>query len=162
MSALTGAGSVAAVSSASQPQGDFGELTNNEFFEIMMAELSSQDPLEPNDTTALMEQIALIRSIESDTSITDNLGDLLDQSSFNSAAGLIGALVSGVSESGQRIADLVISVSRTPDGAVLNTADGSRVPIDNVDEVLGRLADAAPDDPGDDDPDNDDDSGDTP
>lgn len=155
MSALGGAGSAAAVSSVrtDPSENDFGSLSNSEFFEIIMTELSAQDPLAPNDTKALIEQISLIRGIESDENITDSLDNLSDQSEFNSAAGLIGTLVSGVSEDGRRILDVVTSVSRTSDGPVLNFVDGTRVKVSNVDEVREQidLSDLLDDDEPDDD-----------
>lgn len=163
MSAVSGAGSAAAVGSASNNSDrdrQFGALSNNEFFEIMMSELTQQDPLEPNDTKALMEQIALIRSIESNQTMTDSLRELVDQSSFASAAGLIGALVSGVSEDGRRVQDLVLSVSRTAQGSVLNLWDGSRVNVENVDEIVGGFTPQNDDTPPDDDDDTNDDNGD--
>ncbi len=164
MSAVSGAGSAAAIGAASDRDRQFGALTNDEFFEIMMSELTQQDPLEPNDTKALMEQIALIRSIESDQAMTDSLGELVEQSSFASAAGLIGALVSGISEDGRRVQDLVLSVSKTAEGSILNLWDGSRVNVDNVDEIVGGFTpkddDTPPDGDGDDDDNNDDDNGD--
>jgi len=158
MSALGGV-SAAAASSSTRPvdEGDsgFGELTNSDFFDIIMAELGAQDPLEPNDTQALLEQISLIRGIESDENVTESLQSLTDQNEFAAAAGLIGSLVSGVSTDGRRVADLVTSVSRTPDGTVLNLLDGSRVRIDQVDEALGPIdLDGDDDDAGDVDPDN--------
>ena len=141
MSALGGVGSAAAIgASTTRTESDdtgFGELSNSEFFEIIMTELGSQDPLEPNDTKALIEQISLIRGIESDEKVTESLETLADQSEFSSAAGLIGALISGISEDGRRVSDLVTSVTQTQNGPIMNLLDGSRVRIDNVDEILG-------------------------
>jgi len=156
MSALSGttSASLSSTTSTGSSNSDLGSLSNDEFFELIMAELSAQDPLEPNDTQALIEQISLIRSIESDEQMTESLNELADQSAFNSAAGMIGQLVSGITESGQRVDDLVVSVSNTADGPILNLLDGSRVPVGNVDEVAGGIVfedDSGDDDSGDDD-----------
>ncbi|MEM7621698.1 MAG: flagellar hook capping FlgD N-terminal domain-containing protein [Planctomycetota bacterium] len=138
MSALGGV-SAASVSTArsDSSDNDFGSLSNGEFFDIIMTELTAQDPLAPNDTKALIEQISLIRGIESDEKVSDTLTELSEQSSFNSAAGLIGTLVSGVTDDSRRVSDLVTSVSKTLDGTKLNMLDGSRIDVSNVDEVLG-------------------------
>ena len=40
---------------------------------------------------------------------------------------------------GRRVADVVLSVSRTEEGPVLNLFDGSRVPFANADEVVAPL-----------------------
>src|SRR5690606_4634632 len=50
---------------SSQPNA-FSGLTSEQFVEIMMTEMQGQDPLEPNDSEAMLNQIANIRSIQSD------------------------------------------------------------------------------------------------
>lgn len=122
----------------------FGALSSDEFTKVIFAELSQQDPLKPNDTSALLEQLSMIRSIESDMNLSDNLGELLTRNEFASSTGLIGQFVGGISERGERVADLVLSVSRTSEGPMLNLANGSRVSLGQVDEIVspeiaGRL-----------------------
>ncbi len=119
----------------------FSELTSEEFVEIMIQELTNQDPLAPSDSQALLEQISTIRSIESDTALLDRLDSLVGHNEFASASGLIGALVGGINEQGRRVADVVLSVSRTDEGPVLNLYDGSRVPLSQVDEVVRTFDD---------------------
>lgn len=121
------------------PTRGFSEINSEDFVAMMMSELSHQDPLEPNDTQKLLDQISSIRSIESDQSLLDSLGGMVHSNEFASAANLIGTLVSGINEQGSRSADVVLSVSRTSDGPVLNLFDGSRVPFKNVDEVVAPL-----------------------
>lgn len=113
-----------------------GGLSSDEFFRLIFTELSNQDPLEPNDTNALLEQIANIRSIQSDVDLVDRLGELVGQNELSSGAGLIGRLVSGLSEADERVSGVVHSVSKTDDGVVLNLDGGARVPMSSVDRVL--------------------------
>ena len=130
---------------------------------MILSELSNQDPLEPNDTEALLNQISTIRNIESDEAMLDSLSGMVDSNEFASAANLIGTLISGISETNTRVADVVLSVSRTEEGPVLNLFDGSRVPFENVDEVVAPLSlddeDGDGDGDGSDDTNNDDDNG---
>lgn len=123
----------------------FNEMTSEDFAKIIFAELSNQDPLQPNDSKALLEQLSSIRSIQSDMDLSTRLQSLVAQNEMSSAAGLIGKFVSGVSDENLRVAELVVSVSRTKDGAVLNLHGGHRVKMKNVDEVLdlGGAGDAA-------------------
>ena len=132
MNAVDAIGSSASASESSAVSG----LTSDEFFQLIFAELSSQDPLEPNDTNALLEQIANIRSIQSDDDLSTRLTDLVGQNELASGAGLIGKLVSGVSQTNQRVSGLVQSVSKTDEGVVLNLAGGTRVSMSGVDQVL--------------------------
>jgi len=140
----------------------FSALTSGEFLQIIFTELTNQDPLSPNDTQSMLNQLSTIRSIESDTQMVDSLTRLVNQNEFAAASGLIGSLVSGISLDNRRVADLVVSVSMTQDGPVLNLFDGSRMFFSNVDEIVGPIDnDSPPDDDeppiGDDDDQNDDD-----
>lgn len=126
--------------------GGMGSLSSDEFFKLIFTEMSNQDPLKPNDTSALLDQIANIRSIESDVDLVDRLGELVGQNELSAGAGLIGRLVSGLSEGNQRVTGLVNSVSRTAEGVVLNLDAGVRVPMRDVDRVLeGDAGDAGED-----------------
>jgi len=134
------------------PARGFSEISSEEFVSLMMSELTNQDPLEPNDSEQLLNQIATIRSIESDEAMLESLDGLVGSNEFASAANLIGTLISGRTEAGTRAADVVLSVSRTEAGPVLNLFDGSRVPFAKVDEVVAPLdqEDNPDDDPDDD------------
>ena len=126
---------------AGSPQADgFSQLTSEEFTKIIFTELSNQDPLEPNDTSALLEQLSMLRSIQSDIDMMDRLSSIVDQSELAGASNLIGKLVSGITEENERVLDFVLSVSRTKDGAVLNLEQGGRVPMNNVDEIIDPIA----------------------
>jgi len=128
-----------AVAAGTSPTGSgFSSLSSDEFTKLILTELSNQDPLEPNDTGALLDQLANIRSIQSDIDLGDKLGELVSQNQLASSAGLIGQVVSGVSETRERTIGEVLSVSRTEAGAVLNLDNGQRVPMNSVDEIVGR------------------------
>lgn len=124
----------------------FSELSSEEFVKIMFTELSNQDPLKPNDSTALLEQMSSLRSIQSDLELHTKLSDLIARNELAAATGLLGRAISGLDESNRRVAGVVRSVSRTPDGPVLNLDNGARVPFGGVDETLD-LRDPAPQTP---------------
>lgn len=113
-----------------------GGLGSDEFLQIIFEELSQQDPLAPNDTNALLEQLSSIRSIESDLDLAERLEAIAAQGELGAAAGLIGDFVSGIDEKNERVADFVGSVSRTDRGVILNLVGGGRMAMDRVDEIL--------------------------
>ncbi len=118
----------------------FSSLSSEEFVKIIFAELTNQDPLEPNDSKALIDQLASLRSIESDIALTENLNELVEQTQFAAAAGLVGQVVGGLTLSGDRVLDLVVSVSNTAEnGAVLNLFDGQQIPFSFIEQILGPL-----------------------
>ncbi len=112
-----------------------GGLSSSDFTKIILEELTAQDPLAPNDTSALLEQIATIRRIESDTGITDKLSLLVGQNEFAAAAGLIGSRVSGLSLTNELVQDVVVSVSKTREGPLLTLAGGDRMLFADMSEV---------------------------
>ncbi len=122
-----------------EPSRGFAEVSSEDFMSMILSELTNQDPMEPNDTEALLNQISTLRNIESDEKMLDSLEGMVDSNEFASAANLIGTLISGISETNQRVADVVLSVSNTDEGPVLNLFDGSRVAFENVDEIVAPL-----------------------
>ncbi|MBL8761217.1 MAG: hypothetical protein JNL50_07935 [Phycisphaerae bacterium] len=127
--ALTG------TSSGTSGAASFSGMSSDDFMKIVLSELSKQDPLKPNDTNALIEQISQIRSIQSDIDLSSTLKSLVKEDQFSSAAGLIGVNISGLSEANVRVSGIVTSVSRTDAGAVLTLLSGERVPMSKVDEI---------------------------
>lgn len=150
MSAIDSLGSLANQNSSTDA---FSALTSGQFLQIIFTELSNQDPLAPSDTQSMLNQLSTLRSIESDTQMVQSLGQMVRQTELAGASQLIGSLVSGITLDNRRVSDLVISVSMTQDGPVLNMFDGSRMFFRNVDEIVGPLND--PNQPDDDHHDND-------
>jgi flagellar basal-body rod modification protein FlgD len=130
---MQGISSVAPGSGASS--GGFSALSSEDFAKIIFTELSKQDPLQPNDTNALLEQISMIRSIEADQNLSDRLGSLVGQNEFSNAATLIGRRIEGLNEINLRVSGVVRSVARTNQGPVLTLTDGSRVAMSRIDGV---------------------------
>ncbi|MFK7883107.1 MAG: flagellar hook capping FlgD N-terminal domain-containing protein [Phycisphaerales bacterium] len=154
MSSISGFNSTQPVSSTGTDA--FSDLTSAEFLQIIFTELANQDPFEPNDTQAMLDQLSSIRAIEADTQFSNQLSQLVRQNELAAASGLIGSLVSGITLDNRRVADLVVSVTQTDQGPVLNMFDGSRMFFSNIDEIVGPLdddpdgpdPDDGPDDPG--------------
>jgi flagellar basal-body rod modification protein FlgD len=123
----------------------FNTLSSSEFLQIIFTELQNQDPLEPQDSGAMLDQLSALRAIESDTKMVSSLENLVGQNEFAAASQLIGSLVSGIDLNNQRTADMVISVSQSSEGPVLNLFDGSRMLFSQVDEVAGPINNIDPD-----------------
>ena len=101
MDPLSGIGDTATQTQSSQDA--FSSLKSQDFVKIMFTELSNQDPLKPNDSNALLEQMSSLRSIQSDLDLSEKLEALVSQNQMASASGLLGRLVSGVSENNERV-----------------------------------------------------------
>jgi len=129
MSAISA--NTALASEASQPN-RMAELDSQEFLGIILAELQAQDPLAPNDTNALVEQLSSVRSIESDLNLTEKLESLVADNRIASASSLVGRRVEGINEAGQTIVGTVGAV-RTNDGQpTLLLEDGTSISVDRL------------------------------
>ncbi len=133
---------MSAISSITSPNANLGQgvsgLTTEDFTELILTELSNQDPLAPNDTNTLLQQMSTLRSIQSNMDLSSNLSDITEQNEFIAAAGMIGKKVSGLNLDLERVQDTVTSVSRTQGGIVLNLAGGGRMPMLYLDSVAGE------------------------
>ncbi|MFG0274573.1 MAG: flagellar hook capping FlgD N-terminal domain-containing protein [Phycisphaerales bacterium] len=126
------------VSSSAPPSATsaYSDLTSGEFLRVIFTELTNQDPLAPNETKDLLEQISSIRSIESDIELGDRLEDIAAQSTLASAGGLVGQFVYGRTQFNDEAAGVVVSVSVTKDGPVLNLDNGYSIPFKNIEEII--------------------------
>lgn len=123
------------VSSAGTKATGYSAMSAEDFTKLIFAELARQDPSNPTDTNALLQQISMIRNIQSDVDLTSNLKSLVNQNELASASNMIGLSISGVSTDNERVTDTVKSVSKTSEGTVLNLLSGSRVRMSNVDTI---------------------------
>ncbi|MEM1424909.1 MAG: flagellar hook capping FlgD N-terminal domain-containing protein, partial [Planctomycetota bacterium] len=89
----------------------FDSIDSNDFLQIILSELTNQDPLAPNDTQALLDQIGTIRSIESDLELTESLEQIASRTEISSAGSLVGTFVAGTTDNGQEVVGFVDSIS---------------------------------------------------
>lgn len=113
----------------------FEDLTSEDFMKIMFTELSNQDPLQPQDTQALLNQINTVRSIESNVQLMNQLTELVSQNQFAMAGTLVGKNVMGLDESFLPVEGRVKSASVEGKQIVLTLDSGARVPLDNVERI---------------------------
>lgn len=147
------------IDQALQPQTDrFNQMSSEEFIKIIFTELSHQDPFQPNDSSALLEQLNSIRSIESDIQLMDRLDSLVLENQIAGASAMIGKVVGGINTQHERVAGYVTAVVREGDQVMLELDAGWMVPIESVETVIDESLftdepdDAPPDDSPPDDP----------
>jgi flagellar basal-body rod modification protein FlgD len=112
LNSLTG-NSAALLSSQSTANGprDMKDLDINQFLQLMIAELTNQDPLNPMDNTQLVQQIGELRSIAASDQLTTTLQAVQTQQSLTTASSLIGKEVTALSTDNQSITGRVESAS---------------------------------------------------
>ena len=139
--AIGGATSVINQPNTTPGANGFADLSSGEFLEIILSELANQDPLAPNDTAAILEQLSSIRNIETQTQLDDKLNELVTQNSISTSANMIGKFVSGLDANNNTAEGIVESLSVREGEPILNLAGGGELAADRVTEVedLGDL-----------------------
>jgi flagellar basal-body rod modification protein FlgD len=90
---------------------DLKDLDINQFLQIMITELTNQDPLNPMDNTQLVQQISTIREISATSQLSDTLNAVQSGQSLTTASSLIGKTVTALSDDGQNVTGVVGSVT---------------------------------------------------
>ena len=110
----------------------FSSLSSEDFMRIIFTELANQDPFAPSDSSALLDQLNSIRSIESDLQLMDRLDSLVFENKLAAGANLIGKVVQGLTTTNDRVEGQVISVTRNENSLTLTLDTGMQMPLDNV------------------------------
>jgi len=134
MSQLSAATSVGAGLQA--PVNRFSEMSTEDFINIIFTELTNQDPLQPNDTGALLDQLNSIRSIESDIKLTEKLEELVSENQLASASNMLGKVVTGLTADFQRVGGMAASVLKQGSDIVIELESGISIPIENLETVI--------------------------
>lgn len=116
-------------------------LGGDDFFQLLIAQLINQDPLEPTSNQDLLNQISSIRDIELSTNLSGSLQSLAGQQRFASAAALIGKYVGGSGEDEAAVGGIVRSVRFDANGkAILQLEDGRELALESVQSVMESAA----------------------
>lgn len=109
-SAVSGTGSSSSTQTSNTTDA-FDKLDMDEFLGLFIAELQNQDPLDPMDNQAMIEQISQIRQIESSSRLNDTLETVALGQSMSSAVSLIGQTITGLSDNSEMITGQVDRVT---------------------------------------------------
>lgn len=148
-------GDISAAGPVRNTPSQFSQMSSEDFIKIIFTELANQDPFEPTDSSALLQQLSSIRSIESDIRLTQQLESLVQENQLASAGNLIGKIVGGLTEDHNRVAGWVVSVHREGSKVYLELDNGWMMPMRSVETIFDPTL---LDDPGQDPPANDTDS----
>ena len=110
---------------------------------IMFTQLANQDPFQPSDSSALLEQMNSIRSIEANLDLMGRLDTLVFENKLSSASNLIGKEVEGLSIEGDRVSGTVETVLRQGQNVILQLDTGRRLSIDNILTIREQPAEPA-------------------
>jgi flagellar basal-body rod modification protein FlgD len=96
------------------------ELNGNEFLDLMMVQLTHQDPSNPSDPSQYLTQLAQMTQVEQETNTAQSTAQSASAQAVSSAVGLIGHTVSYVDQTtGETVSGSVQSVQITSSGPTI-------------------------------------------
>ena len=139
---ITGNSSAVSPTDTTKKPKDLKDLDINQFLQLMIAELTNQDPLNPMDNTQLVQQIGAIREISATDKLSSSLELVQSGQSLSTASSLIGKNVKALTNDNENIEGVVerVSIEVDEDNSDKRTyrvhVDGKDIDLRNVREVL--------------------------
>jgi flagellar basal-body rod modification protein FlgD len=122
-------------SNPSDPTSSADGLSQDNFLQLLVAELKYQDPSSPADPTAMMSQEAAFSQLSAIQAMTKQMTSLLNSSQSSQAAGMIGKNISAVNPNGgDPITGVVTGTKLGTDGPTLLIGN-TEVALSSVTEV---------------------------
>ncbi len=112
-----------------------GEISPEEFLQLLITQLQNQDPFEPVKNQELLQQMSAVRQLQSNIELQSTLEDITLQNQISSAGALIGKVVQGLNAGGDKIGGVVTSVAVEAGKVHLELDTGQRMPLSNVHKV---------------------------
>ncbi len=151
--------SVSSTSSASSSgtinNGSDREMSSLDFMKIMITELTNQDPFEPMSNADLVNQMSIMQQMQTNHSMSEsferlmkNFDTLISRDSLNTATGMVGQMVSGLTTSGNWTTGRVVAVNQEDDniylqlntGEIIDWQDVERLGGNSSEDIVGSMA----------------------
>ena len=111
-------------------------LRLEDLFQVLLTELTHQDPFKPLDNKDFISQIAQFTTLESTQQLNDSIGQLLALQALNQSVGLIGRTVSATADSGT-VRGKVTAITLSDGAPRLTITDSAGNVVANV--AIGQL-----------------------
>jgi flagellar basal-body rod modification protein FlgD len=134
-STSSNASSGSSSSAASTISDKWDSLGVDSFLKMLVSELSNQDPMNPTDSNAILQQVSNIKSIQSNQQLTTSLKSMTMQQNVSAGANLIGTTVTGLDGNSKTVTGKVDSVSIDGDAVKLNVGT-STIKLSNVSKIV--------------------------
>lgn len=118
------------------------QLTSDDFINMMLTQLQNQDPLSPQDSSALLTQMSQIGQLQSSNELSTSLKSMVTQNQIAAGGNLLGKMVEGQDSHGEKITGLVTSVRVIKDTVSLELDNGQELAMNNVTNITQPTASA--------------------
>jgi flagellar basal-body rod modification protein FlgD len=120
---------------ANSGTGSSNALGENDFLQLMMAQLQNQDPLSPSDPSQYMSELAQFTSLEQEMNISTTTAASATQQSNSGALALLGHTVSYTDSNGNALSGTVSKVDFSSSGPTLTIGGVSGITLSSITEA---------------------------
>jgi flagellar basal-body rod modification protein FlgD len=113
-----------------------GQLSKQDFLNLLAAQLRQQNPLDPIDNAQFMGQTAQFNMLEQLQELNERLSAVMGLSALSQASALIGRYVIAAGADGERV-EGIVSEAALSDGQPMLLVNDVAVPADSVAVVRG-------------------------
>lgn len=107
-----------------------------EFMDLLVAQIQYQDPLNPTSQEDITAQLAQISTVSGIDQLNLQFSEMLEMQSVFEGASLVGTNVEYTSPSSSEVKTGEISEARVSNGALQLTVDGESISIGDINAVL--------------------------
>lgn len=111
------------------------QLSSDDFIQMMLTQLQNQDPLSPQDSSALLTQMSQIGQLQSSTELSTSLKSMVTQNQIAAGGNLLGKFVQGQNDNGEPINGLVTAVRVIKDTVTLELDNGKELDMGNLTSI---------------------------
>ena len=123
-----------ATGSVAQSVAKRAQLSQDEFFKVLTAQLTEQDPLKPMDSQDFLGQLVQLQNLQVTSDLSNNFAKMITQNTLASAGALLGRLVAGTDASGAPVSGLVDGIT-VDSGRVLLRVGSHQVRLENITDI---------------------------
>lgn len=113
-------------------------VQSDQFMQLLLAQLESQDPLSPVNSDQFVSQLAQLTSVDNLEKLNKNFESLLNQQDVSNAAALLGKETSVQDKAGKVVWETIEQIEQGSAGMQALLSNGSIVPIKDLGTI--RLA----------------------
>jgi flagellar basal-body rod modification protein FlgD len=121
-------------SGSSSPVNPSSNLNDQDFLQLLVAQLKYQDPMSPTDDQSFIQEQAQFSTVEGITSMESTLTTMGSQQQMSSAVNLIGTQVQYTASDGSTASGLVSAVANSS-GSITVKVGSSEVALSAINEV---------------------------
>jgi flagellar basal-body rod modification protein FlgD len=128
-------GAIGAPAASQSSTAGLGSLDSEAFMKLMIAQMKYQNPFQPMDTSAMLQQTASLTTVQTLQQVSSNERLLLGLQQSGMAASFVGRSVTALDAGGKELSGIVKGVRFTADGPILQVGSGASsqdVPIASV------------------------------